>query len=87
LNSAAGVKEAFGSIYWLHVSEETMKVVLQSDLLAASESELLNSLLDWGRAPFLLEDGLEPDDAQLRAKIDPFLKLAQVWFHGRQGVL
>jgi hypothetical protein len=68
-------QEAFGSINWLHVSEETVKVVLQSDLLAASESELLNALLDWGRAPFLLADGLEPDDAQLRAKIDPLLKL------------
>jgi hypothetical protein len=60
------------------VSEETVKTVLQSDLVSLdSETRLLSALIDWGRAQVLREEGIAPDDDQLRAKIDTCLKLVR----------
>jgi hypothetical protein len=66
---------AFGSPHWLNVSEGTVKVVLNSDLVGVSEPELLCALIKWGQEQFFRAKGSAPDDVQLRAKIDPFLKL------------
>jgi hypothetical protein len=74
LNS--NVEDAFESPHWLNVSEVTVKTVLQSDLVTeAPESRLLSTLIDWGRAQVLREEGIAPDDFQLRAKIEASLKL------------
>jgi hypothetical protein len=69
------VSEAFKSPSWLQVSLETVQTVLKSDDINAEEPELLNALINWGRAYFLRTEGSEPNIKQLRVTIDPCLKL------------
>jgi hypothetical protein len=59
------VGDAFRSPHLLNVSEETVKTVLEIDLVSLdSETRLLSALIDWGRAQVLREEGIAPDDEQ-----------------------